>query len=187
MNQLVKSPDLIGAQSYRMTADVFTRVIAADAFGDAHVELVDGELIEMAPSQTSHGKLLMTVGRLLGNVYPEPEFTIFGDTIVRFDEATVRAPDITVIDTDIGDRNHVLPADILLAVEISQSTLTEDLGRKRIDYASAGIRHYWVVDVDGRRIHTYTDPQGADYAAIHVFAFGDAMPVPEAEGTITLL
>ncbi|MEO6091683.1 MAG: hypothetical protein ABIT04_01035 [Novosphingobium sp.] len=46
--------------------------------------------------------------------------------------------------------------------------------------------NYWVVDVEGRRIHTYSDPRGSDYAAIAVIAVGDPMPVPGTNGTITI-
>ena len=108
------------------------------------------------------------------------------DCTVEFGGDTIRAPYISVADRDIGGRKNLLPADILLAVEIANSTLSEDIGRKRIDYATAGIRHYWVVDIEGRRTHTYADPQGTDYAALRVFAFGEPMSVLGAERSITV-
>jgi Uma2 family endonuclease len=174
------------AQPYRVSADDYLRMIDAGAFGDCHVELVDGVLIQMAPSNTAHGRMLLTLGRLLGNVYEPSGCELYADIITRFDESTIRAPDIAVVDRDIGERRHLHPADILLAVEIAEATLLEDLGRKRIDYATAGIRHYWVVDLAGRRIHCYADPQGCDYAATRVMPFGDPVPVPATERTITL-
>ncbi len=123
----------------------------------------------------------------MGNAYVRlSDFEIFGDIITLFDDSNVRAPDIAVVDRDIGDRKQLIPADILLAVEIAGSTLAGDLGPKRIDYASSGIRHYWVVDVEGRRIHCYADPQGVDYAAIKVVPFGEPVPVPETGEAITV-
>ena len=186
MNQHVSPPDLTGSKPYRLSADGYLRMIDAGAFGDAHVELIDGVLIEISPSNTDHGRLLLKVAHFLEVAYAGSGFELFGDIITLFDDSNVRALDMAVVDRDIGDNKTLVPADILLAVEIAQSTLALDLGRKRIDYASAGIRHYWVVDVDGRRIHTYAGPQGADYAAIRVFAFGEAVPVPGAEGAITV-
>ena len=186
MNRMSALPTFAGEQRYRVSADDYLRMIDAGAFGDAHVELVDGELIEMSPSHSEHGRLLMLVGRLLGNAYDATDFILYGDIITLFDESNVRAPDIAVVDKDIGDRKQLLPSDILLAVEIAGSTLGTDLGRKRIDYASAGIRHYWVVDVEGKRTHCYTDPQGADYAAIKVVPFGEGMAVPGADGAIVV-
>ncbi len=178
MNQMTAIPPLAGEQPFRVSAADYLRMVDADIFGDSHVELVDGVLIEMAPSNTKHGRLLMHLGRLLGNAYDHSGFEIYGDVITLFDESNVRAPDISVVDKDIGERKQLVPADILLGVEIASSTLARDIGQKRIDYASAGIRHYWVVDVEGRRVHCYADPQGADYAAILVVPFGDPVPVP---------
>lgn len=186
MNQLSTSPAFAGAQRYRVTTDDYLRMIDSGAFGDAHVELVNGELIEMSPSHSQHGRLLMLVGRLLGNAYAETDFVLYGDIITLFDENNVRAPDIAVVDRDIGERKQLVPSDILLAVEIAGSTLIVDLGQKRIEYASAGIRHYWVVDVEGRRTHCYAQPLGADYAAISVVPFGAAVVVPETGATIVV-
>ena len=186
MNQMSAIPPFVGTRRYHVTADEYLRMIDAGAFSDAHVELVDGELIEMSPSHSEHGRLLLLLGHLLYQAYADTDYVLYGDIITKFDDSNTRAPDIAVVDKAIGERKQLVPSDILLAVEIAGSTLNVDIGRKRIDYASAGIRHYWVVDVEGRRTHCYADPQGADYAAIRVVPFGEAVPVPGAEGTITV-
>lgn len=186
MNQLAANPAFSGVQRYRVSADDYLRMIDAGAFGDAHVELVDGELIEMSPSHSEHGRLMMLLGRLLGNAYADTDFVLYGDIITLFDDSNIRAPDIAVADKDIGSRKQLVPSDILLVVEIAGSTLGNDLGPKRIDYASAGIRNYWVVDIEGKRTHCYTDPQGADYAAIQVVSFGDAVNVPGTVGAVRI-
>ena len=186
MNQMSVIPPFVGTRRYHVTADEYLRMIDAGAFGDAHVELIDGDLIEMSPSHSEHGRLLMLLGRLLGNAYDGTDFVLYGDIITKFDDSNTRAPDIAVVDKDIGDRKQLLPSDILLVVEIAGSTLSVDIGQKRIDYASAAIRHYWVVDVEGKRTHCYADPQGSDYAAICVVPFGEAVAVPGADGVITV-
>jgi Uma2 family endonuclease len=179
-------PVIAGSHPYRMEATGYMRLILAGGFGDAHVELVEGELIEMAPAGTDHGAKNADVLIELASIYRPLGFVLMADAIVRLTHDTVRAPDISVIDRDIGERTYLEPADILLAVEIANSTLTEDLGRKRIDYASAGIRHYWVVDVEGHRTHCYADPEGADYAAITVVPFGAALAVPDSDATVVV-
>ena len=184
MNDLSFIPPVVGTQPYRMDSVGYVRHVLAGGFGDSHVELVGGELIEMAPSGMDHGAKNSDVLVDLAIIYRPHGIRVVNDVIVELTDDTVRAPDISVVDRDIGERKCLVPADILLAVEIANSTLTEDIGRKRIDYASAGIRNYWVVDIAGRRVHTYTDPQGADYAAIRVFGFGDEVPVPGSDGVI---
>lgn len=187
MNQMSATPALSGAHRYRVTAADYLCMIDGGAFGDAHVELVNGELIEMSPSHSEHGRLLMLLGHLLYQAYASTGFVLYGDIITLFDADNVRAPDIAVVDKDIGERKQLIPSDIFLAVEIAGSTLNVDLGQKRIDYASAGIRHYWVVDVEGRRTHCYADPQGADYSAIKVVPFGEAVEVLGTGETIVIV
>ena len=186
MNQMTVLPPADGQQPLRFSATDYLRMIDADIFGDSHVELFDGVLIELAASNTKHGRLLMKLGHLLELAYTGSGFEIYGDIITLFDDSNIRAPDIAVVDKDIDDRKQLVPSDILLAVEIASSSLALDLGRKRIDYATAGIRHYLVVDVEGGRVHCYTDPQGTDYAAIQVVPFGEPVPVPGADGSITV-
>lgn len=128
----------------------------------------------------------MRIGHLLAQAFEGTDVVLYGDIITNFDDSNVRAPDIAAVDTDIGERQHLIPADILLAVEVAGSTLNLDLGRKRIDYASAGIRHYWVVDIEGKRTHCYADPQGSDYAAIKVAPFGEPLAVPGAQVAVTI-
>jgi Uma2 family endonuclease len=183
--ELVES-HFTGTRPYRMTSEDYIRAIHAGAFGDAHVELVKGELVQMAPSGLEHGSSNADIVMDLGAIYRPLGYRIYVDTIVELSEGNIRAPDIAVVDKDTGDRKRLVPSDILLAVEIAGSTLVEDISRKRIDYASAGIRHYWVVDVEGRRVHCYADPQGADYSAILVVPFGEAVAVPGADGVIVV-
>ena len=184
MNQVSANQRFKGAQPYRVSADNYLKLVDAGGFGDAHVELVEGELVEMSPSHSKHGKMVGKVYSSLAAVYSQLGCEIFIDTIVELSTLTLRAPDICVTDSPTDDQKNLPASAILLAVEISDTTLAEDIGRKRIDYASAGIRHYWVVDVEGRRVHCYADPQGADYAAIRVVPFGEGVEVPGAEGAI---
>jgi Uma2 family endonuclease len=186
MNDLSILPEFAGTRPYRLRAEDYLRMIEASGFGDDHVELVEGELVQMAPAGMDHGRTNLSVGAALAAIYQEMGYTAVSHVVVELTDDTVRAPDVSVVDRDIGRRQTLVPEDVLLAVEISNSTLHEDIGRKRIDYASAGIRHYWVVDLAGRRVHCYADPQGADYAAIGVFSFGDSVPVPATSASITI-
>ncbi len=65
--------------------------------------------------------------------------------------------------------------DIVLAVEVSDTTLSIDTTRKAGLYARAGIRDYWVLDVNGRRIIVHREPSGGIYQSIR--AFGEDEPV----------
>ena len=72
--------------------------------------------------------------------------------------------------TDCGLLN-----DLLLDVRMTWNTLDFDTKEERLRYARAGIREYWVVDINGRRLLVYRDSQSGDYASQQVLASADAV------------
>jgi Uma2 family endonuclease len=77
-------------------------------------------------------------------------------------------PDFAVIaGTPRGSSGHPTMAD--LVIEVADSSLGFDVNDKRLLYAKAGISEYWVVDVNGRRLHVYRDPRAGDYATQQTF------------------
>ncbi len=161
-------------------------MIDAGLFSDARIELVEGELVEMAPSGRAHGELVARLTRIVGNAYGDKDWVHFVDTYVGIGQQTVRAPDIFVVDRLQDDGNELTGKDVVLAIEVSHATLREDLGRKRIDYATAGVRNYWVVDVEGGRVHRYSVPTGFDYARASIDGFDEALALPESDQAIVI-
>jgi Uma2 family endonuclease len=186
MNQLVSSRFFEDARPHLISADEFDVMVDAGLFQDARIELVEGELVEMSPSSNPHG---MLVGRLTGriwNAYGEEDWVHYVDTYVTLAPKTVRAPDIAVVAREDFGVKMLTGADVLLAVEVSHSTLREDLQRKRLHYATAGIRNYWVVDVDGECVHCFTEPQDGDYTVKSRHGFADAIALPGIAATLTV-
>ena len=73
-------------------------------------------------------------------------------------------PDFAIIaGTARGSSGHPTTAELVIAV--ADSSLTFDPNQKRLLYARAAIREYWVVDINGRRLLVYRDPRAGDYAA----------------------
>jgi hypothetical protein len=71
--------------------------------------------------------------------------------------------------------------DLLLAVEVSDTTLGHDLEEKRLRYAAAGIPAYWVADIVGQTLHVFADPRDGDYLRHEVVTDLDAViPLPAA-------
>jgi Uma2 family endonuclease len=58
---------------------------------------------------------------------------------------------------------HPTATDVLLVLENSNTSLKDDLGRKKLMYAAAGIPEYWVVDLNARLLHVFARPKGGDY------------------------
>jgi Uma2 family endonuclease len=186
MNQIVAPHLFREARPHRISAAEFGRMIEAGLFSEARIELVEGELIEMAPSSRPHGMLVARLTARLWNAYGEENWVHFVDTYVGIGPETVRAPDISVVARGDHDADELIGTHVMLAVEVSQTTLREDLQRKRVHYAQAGIRNYWVVDVDGACVHRFAIPRDGDYAEHHENSFDDALPLPGIESVIAV-
>ena len=77
------------------------------------------------------------------------------------------------------------PDDVLLVVEVADSSTEYDLGDKLKLYATAGIREYWVVNVPQHRIEVFREPTEARYRVNHAFILGQSL-APLAVPTATL-
>ncbi len=123
-------------------------------------ELVEGHLV-MSPSPIPrHGRVAYRIAKALEHHLPAG-FEVLLDLDVDLELApkngagTVRRPDVLVVDESasrrIDDEGGVITAaDVLLVVEIvSPSTIRTDNVVKRIEYADAGIGHYWILDISG--------------------------------------
>ena len=161
-------------------------MVDAGLFRDARIELVEGELVEMSPSSNPHGMLVARIGSRIYNSYGDVGWVHYIDTYVILSPQTVRAPDIAVVARKDSGVKMLTGPDVMLAVEVSHSTLREDLQRKRLHYAAAGIRNYWVVDVDGECVHCFTKPQDGDYTVKARHDFADAVALPGITATLTV-
>lgn len=167
------------------TALEFAKLIENGAFGDLRVELVRGELRKMMPSGFEHGERNVNVAALLSQIYKPLGARIGSDVIIMLSDDTVRAGDVVVVKPGFhGSRVH--PEDLLLVVEIADTTLGSDLGDKSIDYAACGIAECWVVDVNGASVHVLTEPGIDGYRQRAVVRFGDPLAVPGTDGSVVI-
>jgi Uma2 family endonuclease len=182
MNKPVQMPSV--AERVTFTADEFTRMGALGAFDDMWVELVDGEIQRMPPPNGAHASRQMAVGIALSRVVAQA--LLLGDTAVQIDEQTVLGIDVGLLrGASVGNR-AVRPDELLLAIEIAQSSFTRDAGLKRVRYAEAGIPHYWIVDNRRGVTHVYGAPVDGDYQTVAVVPFDQPLPVPGTDAAITL-
>jgi Uma2 family endonuclease len=174
----------------RFTADEFMELVQHPPVSEwvGKIELIDGEIVHMSPANNPHWFMARTV--FLGlNAALEPlgrEWLVGPEPTVRFGKRSVRLPDIGVFRDPKLSESIFLVADLFLAVEIADTTLRHDLGRKQVAYAEAAVPHYWVVDVNGRKIHIMTGPEAGGYATKSVIPFGEPVPVPGTDAAITI-
>lgn len=72
-----------------------------------------------------------------------------------------------------------MPEDVLLLIEVAESSLDHDRGEKLKMYAEAGIPDYWVVNIADRVVEVYVQPEGGTYTQGHRAASGETLALPD--------
>jgi Uma2 family endonuclease len=129
---------------------------------DDRVELIEGELVEMTAIGTRHFSCVNQLNRLLV-MHVGDEAIVSVQNPVRLNEYTEPQPDLAVIRPRDYRESLPKPEDVLLLIEVSDTTLAYDRGVKLPLYARAGIREVWIVDLPGETIERHTDPSEEGY------------------------
>jgi Uma2 family endonuclease len=141
-------------------------------------ELIEGELVPMSPKGPVHETVKSALAIALAKALPENLWIGF-ETTIELSEMTFVEPDLVVYRKGLGLRD-VRGPDILLAVEIADTSLAYDLGLKARLYAIHGVAELWVVDARERTTAVHTRPGPDGWGSIEEKAPGHAL-VPSAQ------
>lgn len=133
-------------------------------------ELINGDIVEKMSQNPPHMITVMLFTAWLMRVFGMDHVFCQGTLDVDMPDAQTNAPesDVMALNQSVtAFSSHLpLPADIVLLVEVSDSTLRFDLQGKALLYARAGVEDYWVADVIGRRIITHRNPTTTGYTEV---------------------
>ena len=149
---------------------------------DDRVELVRGELLEMAPQSPEHGTLKDRLYRRLLEAYRDRDVNILGQRPLRTGPDGLPEPDLAVLrgpDTTYLHR-HPEGTEALLVVEIAMTSHGRDR-RKATDYARGGVPTYWLLDIVGRTLDVHTEPdrERSLYRLVASLNETDSVTLPE--------
>ena len=147
------------------TVDEYHRMVDAGVFGpEERVELIDGEIIEMSPIGPRHAGCVINLNRLLVTrlgtravISPQNPVVIRPRSEPQPDMLVLRPRDVSY------SRAHPVPEDVLLAVEVGDTTARFDRLVKARVYARARMVEYWLVDVGAERVEVFRNPEGEAY------------------------
>ena len=133
-------------------------------------ELIDGEIISLMGQNRPHLTTVMRFTAWLIHLFGEDYVQCQGPIDVANEDNTYNEPepDIAALAKPLAaytERNPV-PEELLLVVEVSDSTLAFDLRTKSLQYARAGIQDYWVADVPRRQIIVHRNPSPSGYQEV---------------------
>ena len=147
------------------TAEEFQQMAQAGILGeDDRVELIEGEIIHMAAIGYPHAACVNRLTKLLILRVPD-EVIVSVQNAIRLAPRTVPQPDLAVIKprADQYLKGHPTPDDILLFIEVSDSTLRFDRNVKVPLYAREGIVEVWIINLQKEVIEVYSNPANGVY------------------------
>jgi Uma2 family endonuclease len=143
------------------------------------LELIEGDMLEMAPIGTKHSAITSLLHELFVLAVSRSATIVSGGP-VNLGEFSEPQPDLMLLKRreDFYHGKTPEPTDVLLLIEVSDSSLSFDQGVKLDLYARYGISEYWVVDVEGKSIVTYREPGAKGY--VRTAEFGSSGVVAAA-------
>jgi Uma2 family endonuclease len=147
-------------------------------------ELIEGEIFEMAAIGGPHAGYVIQLTNLLARILPN-ELLVSPQNPVRLSNLSEPQPDLAVLRRPPARGREVPMFDeVLLLIEVSDTSLRFDRERKLPLYAVAGIPEVWIVDVQADEVEVYWEPAGAAYHKTATFGKGDtirSVSMPEVE------
>jgi len=169
-------------QRRRFTVEEYHKMAEAGILGeDDRVELIDGEIIQMNPIGSRHAACVRELVWFLSGQLGD-EFRLDVQNPVRLDGGLEPQPDLMVL--RVRDYRESLPGpeDVLLLIEVSDTTLRYDREVKLPLYARSGIGEVWIADLAGETIERHNEPSGGGYRRTKKLRRGESLPSEAVQG-----
>jgi Uma2 family endonuclease len=179
-------------QRHRITVDEYHRMAEVGLLApDARVELIEGEIIDMAPIGKEHSSVVDQLTRLFVLAAGETAIVRIQGS-VRLDRMSEPEPDLALLRprADFYRHEHATGADMLLVIEVSDSTLRYDREVKVPLYARHGIPEAWIFDLPQDRLLVYAGLDAGAYRLQDVIERPGRMrlaAMPELEVDLTAI
>jgi Uma2 family endonuclease len=157
------------------TVEEYHRMARAGVFAeDDRVELLDGEIVQMTPIGPEHSGCVGALTRLLARQV-EGRALVWVQNPVHLPDRSEPQPDVALLrPRPDGYRTaHPLPPDILLVIEVADTSLESDRAAKLPLYAQAGIPDVWLVNLPGDVIEISRDPRAGRYTSLQCARRGE--------------
>jgi Uma2 family endonuclease len=170
--QAVPPPPVVEPTPRRWTREEYYRMAELGLFHGQRAELIEGEIMVLSPQHWPHSSTVDRVGKLLDRVLGIGFWTRMQLPVNL--GASEPEPDVSVV---LGQREDYSdhPTTAVLIVEVSESSLDYDRGRKASLYARAGIADYWIVNLVNNQVEVHRDPRpdatqhyGHGYASVAI-------------------
>jgi len=162
---------------WQFTVADFARMTEAGIFAeDDRVELIDGEVRAMSPIGPRHAAIVKRLNALMSRQVADRAILSVQDPI-QLTDYTEPQPDLAVLRVreDFYVQAHPMPADVLVVVEVAETSLEYDREEKVPRYAQVRIPEVWLLDVEQETVTQYTQPDGTRYCEEHTLQRGQIL------------
>lgn len=150
---------------------------------DERLELLDGEVIRLSPISSRDAACVMRLNAFLNRV-------VGGRTIVsvrhpiHLDDFSEPQPDVALLRRreDFYAASHPTAADVLVVIEVADTSVEYDRKRKLPLYARAGIPEFWLANLPEERFEIHTQPRDGEYQSVTVVRRGETIASPTIAG-----
>jgi Uma2 family endonuclease len=160
-NLIAIAEDIAAVPIHRWTLADYHAMIEAGVLNSSHrVELLFGKIVDMNPVGRAHAQTVKKLNRLFSTALDHDKYVLGVQDPITILENSEPEPDLFVANGPFEKYNdhHPYADDLVLLIEVADSTLKSDRGIKSTSYALAGIQEYWIIDVYGRQIVQRTAP-----------------------------
>jgi Uma2 family endonuclease len=166
----------------RITVEQFDAMTRQGLFSpreEHHVELIHGEIVPMSPIGPPHHATVSELNEWSFEALPSKAVRVLVQGPIGIPALDSEPePDIVWARRQDYRDHHPTPDDVLLLIEVSESSLDNDRGLKARLYAEAGISDYWIVNLPGRCVEVRRDPHEGAYRSVETYHTGqDVRPL----------
>jgi Uma2 family endonuclease len=164
-------------QRRKLSVSDFHRMGEAGILGeDDRIELIDGEMIEMAPIGVLHASVVNELSQMLNATLGRAAIVSVQNPIT-LPPLNEPQPDIAVLKPRTDKYRHALPsaADVLLVIEVADTTLRYDREIKMPLYARHGIMEAWLIDLQAQAVTIHREPAVQGYGRVFVQRVSEAI------------
>ena len=178
----IDTPPLLAR--HRLTVADYYRMAETGVLApDARVELIEGEIIDMAPIGTRHASAVMRLNRLASAACGAGAI-VSEQSPLRLSDLSEPEPDLMLLKprADFYADAHPSAADVLLLIEVADSSARYDREIKLPLYARHGVPEVWIVDLEARLLRLHREPVGDAYGQVSTTASPGRTPIAALPG-----
>jgi Uma2 family endonuclease len=169
------------------TVDEYHRMAEAGIFSETdRIELIEGEVLRMSPIGSLHASCVKRLNKLLGQLVGQNAIISVQDP-VQLDDFSEPEPDIALLRPrdDFYAQSHPQAADVLLIIEIADTSVDYDRNIKLPTYARSGIPEVLIANLPAETVEAYSAPGNGSYQRTRLYRRGESFS-PEMLSGITI-